>query len=363
MATESFYGSQAPVFTVAGEVKGELARDLGLLEVEETTAGLKTLRAAFGNWGPRPGSPDPGFRYLDGAILDFGKKLEVSVGPQNESRIIFSGLISALEARLEEGGEPQMVAHAEDRLMDLRMTRRFKTYEEKSDADIARDIASANGLQADVDATGPTYDVVQQWNQSDLAFLRDRARLLRAEVWVETDTLYFKLRGSRTGTDLTLVQGSDLLSLSIRADLAHQRTKVKASGYDAQARDVIAEEAGSEAIRAEISGGRVGPDTLQSAFGERVSYRTRDVPLTGEEARAWAKAEMLRRARGFVQVWGVARGQPDLIVGSSLTLERVGAPFEGAGYYVTRVRHSYDTSTGFRSTFEAERATLSEGSA
>jgi phage protein D len=361
MSTDPFYGSQAPVFKVGDEVKGELARDLTRVEVEETVDGLKTLSASFGNWGPRPGNPEPGFRYLDGAILDFGKKLEVSVGPQNAARVIFTGLISALEVQLTEGGEPLMVVLAEDKLMDLRMTRRFKTYQDKSDADIASDIASANGLQADVDATGPTYKVVQQWNQSDLAFLRERARRLQAEVWIADDKLCFKTRGSRTGTELTLVQGSDLLSLSIRADLSHQRTKVRTSGYDAQARDVIDEEAGADVIRGEISGGKVGPEILQSAFGDRVSYGTRDVPLTGEEARAWAKAEMLRRARAFVSAAGVARGQPDLIVGTKLTLDRVGAPFEGPGYYVTRVRHRYDLGTGFRSTFEAERATLNEG--
>ena len=35
-----------------------------------------------------------------------------------------------------------------------------------------------------------------------------------------------------------------------------------------------------------------------------------------------------------------------MVVGSRLTLERVGAPFEGDGYYVTRVRHTYDLAHG-----------------
>jgi len=361
MPTDSQYGSQAPVFKIDGEVKGELARDLTLLEVEETTAGLKTLRACFGNWGPRPGSADPGFRYLDGQILDFGKTLEVSLGPLSAARVVFKGKLSALEAELGEGSEPQMIVLAEDRLMDLRMTRRFRSYENQSDADIAQALASEHGLTPAVDAPGPTYKIVQQWNQSDLAFLRERAGMIQAEVWVDDTTLSFKARGSRTGTELTLVQGAALLSASIRADLAHQRTKVHASGYDADARDVIDEEAGGDAVSAEVSGGRTGPDVLQNAFGDRVSYRTRQVPLTSEEATAFAKAEMLRRARAFVTLSGVATGQPDMIVGSKLSLERVGPPFEGGGYYVTRVLHRYDLSTGFRSHFDAERATLGAG--
>jgi phage protein D len=86
----------------------------------------------------------------------------------------------------------------------------------------------------------------------------------------------------------------------------------------------------------------------------------REVPLTGGEARDFARAEMLRRARAFVTVQGVTRGSPDMIVGSRLRLERVGAPFEGDGYYVTHVCHTYDLQEGHRTRFQAERATISE---
>jgi uncharacterized protein len=361
MPTELMYASEAPVFKVDGQMNGQLARDLTYLEIDETTSGLKSLRARFGNWGSREGQPDESFLYLDGAILDFGKSLEVSMGTESDPRIVFNGVISAIEVGLDEGTEPQLTVHAEDRLMELRMTRRSRTYEQQSDAQIAEAIAAEHGLTPEVDAAGPTYDVVQQWNQSDLAFLRDRARTIQAEVWVEDDRLCFKSRGSRTSTELTLVQGSDLLSVQIRADLAHQRTKVRVSGYDAQARDVIDEEATGDAIAAEISSGRTGVAVLERALGDRVSYRVREAPLTSEEAREWAKAEMLRRARSFVRVSGTARGQTDMIVGSQLTLERVGPPFEGSGYYVTRVCHTFRPQLpGFRTYFDAERATIND---
>src|SRR4029078_13635789 len=98
-------------------------------------------------------------------------------------------------------------------------------------------------VTVEAEADGPTYDVVQQWNQSDLAFLRERARLLQAELWISGKTLHFKDRAHRAGTAVTLVQGRDLLGLQIRADLAHQRTKVQVSGFDAKRRERIPEEA------------------------------------------------------------------------------------------------------------------------
>jgi phage protein D len=360
--TEPLFFTAAPVFTVDGGVRGELARDLLRLEVEEATDGLKTLAARFVAFGPQTGASEERLLYLEGDALDFGQSIAVALGPPELARTVFTGAISALEASFAEAREPQVVVFAEDRLMDLRMTRRMRTFRDSTDAEIAEAVAAEHGLTARVDAPGPRYDAVQQWNQSDLAFLRERARLLAAEVWVEGEELFFQGRDRRRATELTLVRGNDLITVELRADLAHQRTAVRVSGYDAADRAVIDEEAGAEAIQAEIAGGRTGPSILDRAFGARVSHRVREVPLRSSEAADWARAEMLRRARGFVQVAAVTRGTPDLVVGSRVRLERVGAPFDGEGYAVTRVCHTYDLEQGHRTRFEAERPTLAEAS-
>lgn len=352
------YVSTAPVFTVDGAPARELGRDLLNLEVEETTEGLRTCVLRLVNEGPRPDRPQEDFLYLDGKLIDLGKPLEVSIGPRDDERSVFKGRVSGLEGDFREGAPPEVVVFAEDALMKLRMTRRSRTYQDKTDAQIAEELARQNGLSTDCDASGPTYDVVQQWNQSDLAFLRQRARLVQAELWVEDDTLHFKSRGARSGTHLTLVQGNGLIHAVVRVDLAHQRTRVRVSGYDAQARDVIDEEAGSDAVSSEAQGGRSGPDVLQQALGDRADYRVREVPLTGDEARQWARAELLRRARGFLRVSGVADGRPDLTVGSVLDLQRLGGAFSGDGWYVTRVCHVYDLQDAHRTHFEAERPFL-----
>jgi phage protein D len=360
--TSTLLHTTAPVFKIAGEVTGALARDVSSLEIDEATDGLRTMRLRLIAVGPSAGSTEEQLLYLDGADVDFGKEIEVSIGPPDDARIVFKGLVSAIEASFSEGEEPHVTVFAEDKLMNLRMTRRFKTYESVSDADIASAIANEHGLTPDVAADGPTYPVVQQWNQSDLAFLRDRARLLQADVWVDDSSLCFKTRGNRTGTSITLVQGNQLLDVRLRADLAHQRSSIKVSGFDAAQRDRIDEEAEGSVVQSETSGGRTGPSILQQAFGDRASYRARNVPLESGEAQAWAKAEMLRRARAFVTVAGTTAGTPDMQVGSKLTLDRVGQPFSGDGYYVTRTRHTYDLEHGYRTHFEAERPTVSAAS-
>ncbi|NHN38327.1 phage late control D family protein [Pseudomaricurvus alcaniphilus] len=357
---EPLFVSSSPVFSVDGEDRGELARDLVFLQVEESVSGLKNLQARFVAIGARGRGEREELLYMDGEILDFGKALQVAIGPLSNQRTIFDGHITALEIHFEEAQEPELCVYAEDRLMDLRMTRRIRTYEEMSDADIASAIASEHGMTPEVDVSGPTHDRIQQLNMSDLAFLRERARLLQAEVWADGDTLHFKTRDRRQAAAQTLVRGNEIITLSACADLAHQRTQVHVSGYDANRREVIDESVGEEAIQAEITSGRSGPAVLQQAFGERIERRLRETPLESSEASEWARAEMLRRARQFVVINGITSGSPDMTVGSALTLERVGPVFEGEGYYVTHLKHTFDLAQGHRTHFEAERATVGD---
>jgi phage protein D len=360
MADPPLYAASSPVVKVDGTRQADLARDLLRLDVDEDTAGLRTLALHLVGSASRDQPTTDVVEYLDGKVLDFGKRLEVSVGPPGNEKIVFAGLVSALEVTFEEGDVPHVTARAEDELMVLRMTQRSATYKKKSDGDIAREIAGKHGLTPEIAADGPTYDVVQQLNQSDLAFLRERARLIDAELWVADGTLHFATREQRRGTTVTLTRGSELLSVAVRADLADQCSSVNVSGYDAGQRQQIEERAAASVIQAEISGGRTGPQTLEKAFGELPGRRVRDVPLVAAEATAFARAEMLRRARRFVTVAGVTGGSPELVVGSKVTLARCGKPFDGAGYYVTRVHHAFDLAKGLRTNFDAERPTVNE---
>ena len=94
---------------------------------------------------------------------------------------------SAIEVCFAEGATPFVSVFAEDALMRLRLADRTATYTDMSDADIVTEVARAHGLSAETDLDGPTYPLVQQWEESDLAFLRDRALRLDAEVWADHD--------------------------------------------------------------------------------------------------------------------------------------------------------------------------------
>jgi phage protein D len=359
--TETPVTIAGPVFLVDDERIGDLARDCIGLQISEDVGGLRTCEGRFLAVGAgATGPPDGELLHLDGDTIDLGAHLKITLGPTSNQRYVFDGYVSSIELVLDDGTPPAVVLLAEDLLMRLRMTRRSRTWINVTDAEIASAIASDHGLQADVDAQGPRYDVVQQLNQSDLAFLRDRGRLLQAEIWCTGRTVHFRTRPARQATEVTLTRGRDLLSVRCAADLAHQRNEVVVTGYDAQRKSGVDERVGADLVEAEVTGGRCGARLVAQALGPSVSFRVRENALNAEEARAWAGAEMLRRGRRFVIVTGKTTGTPDLVVGSKLTLEQIGAPFEGPGYYVTSVRHTFDLQQGFRTQFNAERASLNE---
>jgi len=356
--TDPPFAIAAPVFSIGGERTPVMARDCVRLEVTEGTDGLRTMKAELLAVGDDATGPQAKMNYLDGRVLDFGAAITVAVGPDGAQHVVFEGTVSGLEAVYADGTPPRVLVYAEDTLMRLRMTRRMRTYRDVTDADIARQVAGLHGLQAEADADGPRFARVQQVNQSDLAFLRERARRIQAEVWCEGRKLRFSTRDRRPGTRLRLVKGGDLLSVRVLADLAHQRSQVLVSGYDAAAASVIDERVGNEVVTAEVGAGRTGPELVASALGPSSAVRFREAAQTGEQARAWAKAEMLRRARSFVTVDATTRGSPDMVVGSIVELHDVGSPFEGDGYYVTRFCHTFDHARGLRTRFEAERGTV-----
>ena len=350
------YASHAPVFSVESRLAGDLARDLLRLDVEEGHLGLRTLTLHLHAVGPESDGSSGSLSYLDGTTLGLGSVIDVNIGPPGGERHLFHGTVSALEVGFGEGQVPVVTVFAEDALMRLRLAESTTTYTDRTDAEIVEDVVRRHGLAADTSLDGPQYDLVQQWEESDLAFVRDRALRLDAELWVGLDeVVHLADRADRPGAELTLVQGNELVSIELRADLAHQRSRVTYRGWDDLLVEGVSAEANADVVRAEVDGGRLGPDAVGEVFDPSTLSRSRRDVLTSEAAQAYANAEMRRRARGFVTVEGTTSGTPDLVPGAQLELQRVGRPFEGPGYRCVHAHHSYDPETGYRTRFRAER--------
>jgi uncharacterized protein len=340
-----------PTINLDGKDDFALVDGLVSLMIAEDTNGLYRCEALFGNWGVLENNI--GFLYFNRRRLDFGKSFKVTIG----SETIFDGRIMGLEAQFGEGRPPAINVLSEDRFQDLRMTRRTRTFSDVSDSDVINQVANEHGLSPNVEVSGPTYRVLAQVNQSDLAFLRDRARAIDAELWVEGDTLHAESRASRNEGTLEMAYGATLREFSVLADLACQRTSVSVNGWDVSSKSALQHEATDSVLGSELNGDISGAQILNSALGSRKEALVHTVPLNSEEAQSAAEAYFKVTARRFIVGHGVAETDSRLRVGSYVDLQRLGPLFSGR-FYLSEVRHIFDGARGIRTEFTAERPGL-----
>jgi len=337
---------------VEGQSVPAITQGLRSLLILENSNGLYRCEALFGNQGDVNGTLD--FLYMDRKTLDFGKAFTIKYGTDT----IFDGRIMALEANFPDGGPPELNVLAEDRFQDLRMTRRTRSFTRVSDADLFNQFANEYGLSPQVDVTGPQHSVLVQVNQSDLAFLRERARTIDAELWMDGKTLHAQSHAKRNEGSLSMTHGRELHAFSVLADLAHQRTSVTVSGWDVASKAGIQQEITDDVMRGELNGDVSGASILAAACGTRKEVLAHTVPLSSQEAQSYAESFFKTGARRFVVGHGSADMNAQLRVGCYVELLNLGKLFSGK-YYVTEVRYIFsEDGCALRAEFTAERPGL-----
>lgn len=334
-----------PTLEIDGARQARLEAGLQTMEVIDAVDSIARAELMFGNWG---GPDDAGFQHFDRKTIEFGKPVRIKIAED----VLFEGRISAITADYPDGGPPIIGVVADDRLQDLRMTRRTRVFDSKSLGDIVRQIAGEHGLTADVNLSGGVRKVLAQVNQSDLALLFDLARTEDAQVWVEGK----KLRAARTRpTDkVELRWAGSLRAFHVEADLAHQRSSLVASGWDVASKATAKHSAGESAISNEAANLDLGASILAKAFARRSDTLAHRVPFDSQEAKAMAEAAYRQIARRFVKGRGVAETRPGLKIGATLALTGLGKLFDG-DYRATSIRHLFDAAEGQRTEFTCER--------
>ena len=257
-----------------------------------------------------------------------GAALGVDATGDGSAASIFKGEIISVEPAFDEGGEPTVVIRAFNRLHRLTRGTHSRTYERKSDAEIAAQLAREAGL-----AFGPTgpeasvaNDHVFQHNQTDLAFLQDRAARIGYEVWVDDWTLYFQRRADPLPVVLGCAPASALPSARLRVfhprlSSANRVSKVTVRGWDPARQEEIPATATRPVIPLSPAGrqvinppgslldlGFVRPlETAAASYGAAIGTLT---ALTAGEVSAEVDAEgnaaLRDRARVFLEGTGQA---------------------------------------------------------
>lgn len=347
----------SPIVEVDGQINDMVQTLMVGMDMTESEQGMSSLEMKFINTATLEGrGNDLAFEYSDNDLLSIGKPIKVWTGDHNDPEEIFRGTISGLEMVIEEFKEPRLHVLAEDALQKARLTRHTRLHGAGTLRSIIQSIAGGLNLRTDITGMNQQVDAQLQFNESDLAFVRRILKRFDGELQVVGDALQIAPRSDIRRNEITLEQGSQLLSIRILADLAHQASKITFAGWDVAAgREIKVENNGGADLGP--GQGKSGAQLLKDTFGERSEHLSHVGVQNQTEAQALVNGSYSHRARKFVCAEGVSEGNPGIRVGTHLTLQGIGPRFENT-YYVTKVRHHYDLSQGYRTMFHAECAFL-----
>lgn len=349
-----------PQIKLDGQVAAWPAGALLQMVAIETEAGLASLELELLNWRAESDEGSVGYAFEDEGDLHLGTEIEVlaTVDDEAATRTLFKGRVTALEAVFPAATAPRLVVMAEDRLAALRLSRRSERFEACSAAEVVRRVAGRHGLTPVIDRDfGPTADWLQL-GETDLAWLRRLCSLHGRRLRLDGQRLVVEdgLQATEGEPPLALSLRADLHSVRALADLAHQRTGVRVTGFDLQSGQAVDETARQPSPLP--GAGRTGPELLRQALGEQLEPLSHHAGWSAAEARALAQQALDDRARRFVRLRGTAVHHPArLRCGLAVDITQIGPRFSQR-YIVSRVEHRFDLALGLRAEFEAFGAHL-----
>lgn len=298
--------------------------------------------------------------WLDSHMFDELTRIQVEVGYEQNRAIKLKGKIMGMSVTFPEDGAPKLTVHGLSDYDELFRATRLKPFEDKTDSEIARELADVLHLKPDVEDTQVKHKLVSCEGATFAAILLERAKRLNFEVAVKFDSLVFRQPTYLTDRNpqLTLAWGRDLRSFTPTVSNRRMATRV----------DVRNTQTGRGGPKEALTGSATAsqiPPVLGAKSGLAIAgkqFPSHKVLMTeqrlGSQAEATnvPRAELQRQALEYVTARGACIGRPDLAARKVVRLEGLGRRFSGS-YYVTSTTHTIDAS-GYRTEFDAKRDAL-----
>jgi phage protein D len=227
-----------------------------------------------------------------------------------------------------------------------------RTFARMKDSAIAAQVARETGLRAEAKDTRVTLPYVAQANQTDWAFLRDRADRIGYELFVRDKVLHFRPPATEARAQCTLALGEEITEFRPRLSAVGAVGGATVRGWDVVQKQVLVGRAAGTQVPP-MGAKSSGPRTADKAFGRSTATLVDLGPGSKAEADQIALGALAGAALGFVSGTVEYTGQPQLRAGSVVEIEDAGTRFSGP-YYVTAVAHTLD-SRGYRTMLTVQR--------
>lgn len=284
---------------------------------------------------------DQDLKLADGEEFAPGKKLEISAKSGREAKVIFDGEIVEIEPRME-GGVRRLVVRGFDKLHRLTRGMHVRRFAQSTDGDVIKKIAKEVGLTAKVgQETSTAHPYIIQANESNLTFLQRRAAAIGCLLYVKGDTLHCEPPGGN-GAAVTITWSLELSAFYPRMTTVGQLNEVVARGWDPQQRhEIVGTSRGSDKMEPKVGEKKKGGTLAKSAFNIEAKQTVADRPVRSQAyAQQLARAIADRHAGRFIEAEGICGGDPSIVAGQKLQIDKVGTRFSGT-YFVTNAVHSF----------------------
>jgi uncharacterized protein len=325
--------------------------DVRSIHVEQRLDTLSMFTITLDNWD----AEQQRITWSDSSTFNPGAEVVISLGWMNEVVPVMTGEVTGIEPRF--GGDTAPIVTVRGYDLGHRLTRTWRTqaFAQMKESDIVRKIASGAGLRDVVDDSEVVLAHVMQSNQTDLDFLRSRARGYGWEMFVREKTLYFRAPAT-TGPPAHLVTvGAEIAEFSPRLSAMGQVAGVMTRGWDVKTKREIFGTVLSGQVPLPQGAKKSGPATAKQSFGAGNLVSTDAAPTVTGQAESMSRGRLVRSALGFVRGDASGTGLPGLQAGTVVRIDGAGTRFSG-DYYVTAVTHSLDAETGFGTSFEVRRS-------
>jgi phage protein D len=353
----------APTFSL--KIDGARAE----LDVEKTVSSLVVTdeNETIGSFDLTLVNAFPELRWTHGPDADVfrvGAGVVIEMGYVGALKKMFAGEITSIGPDFPFDGVPTVAIKGHTRGHALSQTNKTRTFVEKTDSEIATEIAHDLNLKADVQPTTERHPYLIQFRRTDLDFLRERARRIGYRLGLDGDTLQFGPGDGMSDATFTLVWAGGQLgydpggtamplrSFKPTVNTMRQPTKVVVRGIDHHTGTKI-EETATDTSPPPSPGAITGPAAAATA-GRDLEPTFTDIPFANaDEAKTLARSLLNYLASQFVTATGSTIGLPDLRAGSVVQIGGLGQRFDGP-YFVTSSTHSI-TARGYTTEFSVKR--------
>ncbi len=284
-----------------------------------------------------------------------GTDVEIGLGFDGKTAKILSGEVTGLVPRFNRKSGSVLEIRGSSLLHRLTRARKTRSFVNKGDAEIIKDIASDSKLKAIADRLGKPRPFTMQVNQTDYDYLMDLARIHNCRVWTEDKKLFFKSINVKSRPAVSLSWDDDtLLEFNPVLSTASLVTAVEVRGWDSQKSEAVVGTATTSKVKDKIGGRKLGAETVKSKFGEATTVYISDTIRDKKTAEDVALDILTRNSMNHIVASGKCLGRSAIQAGSIVNIDNIGRRFSGE-YYVRSVRHQYRRVSGYYTYLSLER--------